>query len=166
MLYGVSKKSGRKLAYNFTKANNTKCPASWDKWSQAGKTWYYMFMFRHKNMSLWKPQATSLSRATSLNRHNASFFFIKYKELMGKYHFTPENIYNVDESGISTVHTPSKIIAVRGIKQVGSMTSGERGVNTTIIGCINAIGNSIPPAMIFARLHFKQHILKGALQAL
>lgn len=162
MLYGVSIKEARKLAYNFANCNNITCPASWDRRGLAGKTWYYGFMSRHNNMSLRKPQATSLSRATSFNKHNVSSFFNKYKELLNKYHFAAENIYNVDESGISTVHTPSKIIAVKGTKQVGSMTSGERGVNTTIIGCINAIGNTIPPAMIFARVHFKEHMLKGA----
>lgn len=162
MLYGVSRKEARKLAYNFAKVNSIEYPTSWNNEGQAGKTWYYGFMKRHKMLSLRKPQATSLSRATSFNRHNVSTFFGKYKELLNKHGFLPENIYNVDESGLSTVHTPSRVIAIKGTKQVGSMSSGERGINTTIIGGVNAIGNSIPPAMIFARVHFKEHMIKGA----
>lgn len=41
----------------------------------------------------------------------------------------------------------SKVIAAAGEKQVGSVTSGERGNNVTIIACINALGNSVPPIL-------------------
>lgn len=162
MLYGLSRNETQKLAFNFAKANNLQYPSPWDKNEKAGKSWYYSFMSRHPGISLRKPQATSLSRATSFNRHNVSSFFVKYKNLLEKYQFSPENIYNVDESGITTVHNPTKVIAVKGVKQVGGMTSGERGVNTTVIACINAVGNSIPPSLIFPRVNFKDNMLKGA----
>jgi hypothetical protein len=42
------------------------------------------------------------------------------------------------------------------------MTSEERGINITMIAAINAIGNSIPPAFVFPRVFFKEHMLKGA----
>lgn len=93
---------------------------------------------------------------------NVNTFFEKYREVLAKYKFLPESIYNVDETGITTVHTPAKVIAPKGKKQVGSVTSGERGANITIISCVNAIGNSIPPMMIFPRVYFKNHMLNGA----
>ncbi|GFV43966.1 DDE-1 domain-containing protein [Trichonephila clavipes] len=67
----------------------------------------------------------------------------------------------MDETGITTVHTPAKVIAPKGKKQVGSMTSCKRGTNITIICSINAVGNSVPP-MLFPRVNFKNHMLKGA----
>lgn len=54
------------------------------------------------------------------------------------------------------------MISVKGVKQVGSVTSGERGVNVTMIAAISASGNSVPPMFIFPRVHFKEHIIKGA----
>jgi hypothetical protein len=45
---------------------------------------------------------------------------------------------------------------------VGSVTSGERGVNVTLIACNNALGNPIPPVLIFPRVHFKIHMLNSA----
>lgn len=36
-------------------------------------------------------------------------------------------IWNIDEAGCSTVANPPKVIATRGCKQVGQMTSAERG---------------------------------------
>lgn len=65
----------------------------------------------------------------------------------------------MDETSNSTVHNSGKVIAVKGEKQVGSATSGERGQNVTMIACINAIGNSVPPMFIFPRVNFKENIM-------
>jgi len=42
------------------------------------------------------------------------------------------------------------------------VTSGERGINITIIIVVNAIGNNVPPMLIFPRVHFKNHMSTGA----
>lgn len=42
------------------------------------------------------------------------------------------------------------------------MTSRERGQNITLIAAINASGNHIPPMLIFPRVNFKAHMIKGA----
>lgn len=44
---------------------------------------------------------------------------------MIKNEFPPERIYNIDESAITTVHVPVKVVAGKGAKQVDSVTSGE-----------------------------------------
>lgn len=61
---------------------------------------------------------------------------------MLKYKFSPERIYNFNETGLTIVHYPVRVIATKGVKQVGSTTSAERGVNVPLICCINAISNS------------------------
>jgi hypothetical protein len=48
------------------------------------------------------------------------------------------------------------------MKLVGSVTSGERGINVAMIVAVNAIGNHVPPMLIFPRVHFKDHMLTGA----
>lgn len=83
---------------------------------------------------------------------------------MQKYNFSPDKIYNIDETGNTTVHVPPKILAIKGIKQIGSMTFGERGINVTMISAINAIGNYVPPMLIFPRVFFKEHMIHGAPQ--
>ncbi|KAG5887351.1 hypothetical protein JTB14_018366 [Gonioctena quinquepunctata] len=133
MLYGLSWTETRKLAYNFAKVNQIEFPDSWEKDRQAGKTWYYGFMQRHEEITLRKPQATSLSRATSSNRHNVSTFFNKYRTLQEKLKFLPEDIYNIDESGITTVHNPSKVIAVKGIQRVANRKKRTRNITKKII---------------------------------
>lgn len=56
-----------------------------------------------------------------------SFFFNNYTSVLNKHKIEAKDIWNVDESGITTVQKPDRIIARRGEKQVSAMTSAERG---------------------------------------
>ena len=58
------------------------------------------------------------------------------------------------ETGVTTVHKPDRIIGRRGTKQIGVITSAERGTLITVVGTISASGNSIPPHFIFPRVKF------------
>lgn len=162
--YGLSTTQVRRLAFDYAEANKLIYPESWNKQNinMAGKEWLRYFLKRHPSLSVRKPQATSLARSTSFNRNNVNTFFDKLDDLMARFNFNPDRIYNLDETGISTAHTPVRIITAKGTKQVGSMTSAERGLNITIIASINGIGNSVPPMFIFPRVFFKEHMLKGA----
>lgn len=42
------------------------------------------------------------------------------------------------------------------------MTSAERGTLTTTCYIVNALGNALPPVIIFPRFHFKQHMVAEA----
>nr|XP_023012902.1 uncharacterized protein LOC111502944 [Leptinotarsa decemlineata] len=160
--YGIPKEQFLKLAYQYAVALKKTFSSAWDINKQASNTFYEYFIKRHQNLSLQKPEATSLGRATAFNKANVNEFFEKYKGWLMKYNFTSDNIHNVDESGLSTVHTPLKVLAPKGSKQVGTVTSAERGNNVTIIACVNARGNSVTPCMIFPRVHFKSHMTNGA----
>ena len=83
---------------------------------------------------------------------------------MKRHHFLPNDIYNTDETGCTTVQKVgnTKVIACKNEKQVGKITSGERGTLVTMLGTINAAGNSIPPFMVFPRVHFKDAMIHGA----
>lgn len=67
-----------------------------------------------------------------------------------KHGFTPNQIFNCDETAVTTVHRPPKIIAMCGQKQVGKVTSGER-VLVTMCATICASGTYVPPFFIFPR---------------
>lgn len=160
--YGLSKKELAVLAFQFAIENKKKMPPKWAEKKRAGKEWVRCFLQRHKILRLRKPEATSLARATSFNKTNVSQFFSNLKIVLDRFRFSPSSIYNLDETGNSTVHVPPKILAQKGQKQIGTLTSGERGLNITMIAAVNALGNHIPPMLIFPRVHFKDHMLKGA----
>lgn len=162
MHYGLSKADLKRLAYQFAKANGKKYPEQWNINCQAGEQWLVEFRKRNPELSLRTPRPTSIGRATGFNKPVVELFFNKYANILEKHKLTAERVFNVDETGVSSVHRPPKVIASKKLKQVGGITSTERGFNTTVIACINAVGNSVPPVFVFPRVHFKRHMLNGA----
>jgi hypothetical protein len=56
------------------------------------------------------------------SREEVSTFFEILKQLMERYKFSGDRIYNCDETGISTVQKLQKVVAERGRKQVERVT--------------------------------------------
>lgn len=158
-LFGITRKSLMKLAYDIARVNGVGQQFNNET---AGKKWYRLFMARHPQLSLRQPEATSAARATGFSREKVTIFYDTLTEIQKKYNFSPINIYNMDETGLSTVQRPQKIIAMKGRRQVGAITSGERGVNTTCICCMSAAGRYIPPMLIFKRVRFRDELKTGA----
>jgi len=115
----------------------------------AGIDWFYNFIRRNPSITIRKPEATSISRITAFNKTEVSLFFENLEVLMEKYSFVPSHIFNMYETGISTVQEPGRIIAPKGQKRVGSVTSWKRGENVTAICSMSASGTFVPPVFIF-----------------
>lgn len=118
------------------------------------------FMKRQPSLSIRCPQATSLTRNTSFNRHNVSLFYNNLANVLDKNKFEGKDIWNMDETGVTTVQEPENVVAGRGVRQVGAVTSGERGTLVTVACAGNALGNMIPPMFIFPRVNFKDHFIR------
>lgn len=116
--YGLTPKNVRELAYELAIANQIQVPDTWINAKMASAEWFYKFLKRQPNLSLREPEATSLSRATSFNRHNVATFFENLKTVLEKYNFERKDIWNSDETGVQTVQRPSKIVAEKGVRQV------------------------------------------------
>lgn len=117
----------------------------------AGYDWYYGFMKRHRNLSLRTPEQTSLNRVKSFCAENVIPFFNQLNELLTEKNYRPGAIWNMDETGFSTVPSKAgKVLSLKGVKRVGSMTSGERGTLTTMALSVNAAGGFIPPFFVFS----------------
>ena len=163
LYYGLSTNEVKSLAYEYAAKLGLKIPNSWVAAKKAGSGWLFGFIKRHPNLTLRTPESTSLSRATGFNRHNVNAFYGKYESVLQKDGFTPDKIWNVEETGCTTVQKPKKIIAATGVKQVGAVISAERGQLVTLCCADSATGNMIPPMLIFPRVHWKKHFVKGAL---
>ena len=74
----------------------------WQEHQSAGADWFTGFMKRHPELSIRTSEPTSLSRATSFNRENVKLFFSKLAEVIDRGQLGPEQIWNVDETGLTT----------------------------------------------------------------
>lgn len=164
MHYGLTRKQLAILAYEFAVMNQIKVPDSWVKNQQAGKDWLKGFFKRHPDLSVRKPEATSLSRATSFNQHNVGALYdnLEKASLQLGDNIAAVNYHNLDETALTTVHVPPKVIALKGQKQVGQVTSAERGTLVTACCIVAANGNSTPPFLIFPRVKKNDSMINGA----
>lgn len=160
-MFGLTRTMVQELAFELAEKNGFAHSFNKEK-GKAGQEWLDGFLRRHKDISLRKPEPTSAARAQAFNRPQVKKFFDNYQEYIDKYKFNANRIYNVDESGLSTVQRPQKILATTGRKQVGAITSAERGSNVTVVCCMNAAGSYVPPFMIFPRKNMKNELVDEA----
>ena len=74
MNYGLTKLNVRKMAYKL-QLKVKKFSNRWNETKLASNDWLYGFMKRNSDLSLRKPKAYSLSRATAFNKHTVAAFF-------------------------------------------------------------------------------------------
>ncbi|KAF2890665.1 hypothetical protein ILUMI_15508 [Ignelater luminosus] len=133
--HGLSPKNARKLA----------------------KLWFIGFLKRRTECPLRTAEATSLGGAMRFKKPVVERFFKVLGEILRKYDLEPYQICNVNETALATVQPTGKILAVKGQRQVGSTISTKRGTPITMCGAINAVGNHVPPLLIFPRKYYKHH---------
>ncbi|KAL7286615.1 hypothetical protein TKK_0000245 [Trichogramma kaykai] len=158
-MFGLNGTDVRKLAYQFAEKIGIRHRFNKTK-EMAGKDWIKSFMKRH-NLSHRKAEHTSSARFKGFSKSAVEQFFTLLAGLKDK--FTPDRIFNVDETGVSVVPKSSpKVIAKKGRKQVGGLTAQERGENVTAEICMSASGVYMPPLLIFPRVKENLEFLKDA----
>ena len=112
--------------------------------------WWRRFKARQPQLALRRGDATAQVRMESTNRVAIEEYFNLLESTLQQYNLadSPAQIYNMDETGMPLDHRPPSVIAKRGQKKVRSRVSG-RKEQITVIGCGNAVGQSIPPMVIF-----------------
>lgn len=107
------------------------------------------FLSRHPDLALQKPEPTSIARAIGFNKPQVKRFFDFLRLQYIKHNFGAADTYNVDEIGMqSSAKSPPKVVSVKLKRQVGVISSAEKGKTVTAICCCNAIGQFVPPALI------------------
>ncbi|XP_053376521.1 uncharacterized protein LOC128547554 [Mercenaria mercenaria] len=161
--FGLTIRDICKLAFEFAIKLDVKHRFSVDK-QKAGYDWYEGFMRRHKQLAIRKPEGLSAARAKMLNQNVVTAYFKLLSGTIEKcnLHTKGAQIYNVDETGMNTVHQPAKVIGQKGKKNIHSKTSGDRGENVTAVVCASASGHFIPPMIIFKGQRLNKGIVSNA----
>lgn len=150
LYFGVTIHQIRQIAFEYAEKNNIK--HKFNKITKlAGEGWLSGFLKRCGDVSIRKPEHTSLSRILGFNKADVAKFYSNLEDVYEKYGFTASRIFNCDETGVNTVGNAVKVLAKKGQKQVGLVSSAERGTNTTVVCCFSAAGMYVPPMFIFKR---------------
>ena len=142
-LFGLTTKDLQRLAFEFAEQLKAKHRFNMET-KMAGVDWLSGFLVRHPMLSIRKPEPMNICRAVGFNEVQVDRFFSEYREILEAHSYSDAHVWNMDESGISCVQVPHKVVATKGARDVGKMTSGERGKNVTIICCNNAAGMYLP----------------------
>eukprot|EP00794_Sanderia_malayensis_P006443 gene6443-7173_t len=159
--YGLSINEIRRLVFEFAEQNKLDHPFNKEK-KMAGKDFIDGFLKRQKTLSLRKPEAIALNRVLGLNKTSVQNNFKNLQELLDTHNFEPHQIFNCDETEITCVNKPVKVIKLKGNRVVASVTSGERGQITTIICAISATDTFAPPLMVFKRTRVHPEMIERA----
>ena len=134
----------RRLAFDLAERMNLHHPFS-KNLKLAGSEWLRSFLKRHPQLSLRAPQATSISRIVGFNKPKVDRFFSLYGDELSKCQFQAKDIWNMDESGITNVHIPAKVVASKGRRQISKITSGEKGRTVIVVCCVSECWRKLHP---------------------
>ncbi|CAH2016527.1 unnamed protein product, partial [Acanthoscelides obtectus] len=123
-LYGLTQMDMRRIAYQLAIRNNLSNPFKDEK---AGRYWLKGFLSRHRQiLSMRKPSGTSFARASGFTKERMNEFYDNLDKIYDEKKFTADRIFNVDETVLSIFQSKyPKIIARRGKKQIGAITSAK-----------------------------------------
>lgn len=150
--YGLSLSEVRRKVYEYALKRNRKV---YGARNTASYKWLKSFSTRN-NFVKRKPQHISLARARAISKTSLNGFYDKLEFLMNKYDFPASRVYNVDETGVTTVPPHrSYILAKRSNRKVQHISTAERGSLITVILGMNVSGEHIPPAIVYPRKNQK-----------
>ena len=112
--------------------------------------WFHRFLQRQPQLSYRKGDPTANVRMNCLSKQVISEYFDLLTEVLTENELlhSPNRIYNVDETGITSDGHAPRVIAKRGQKKVRYRTTGNKN-QITVIACVSASGQCIAPFVIF-----------------
>lgn len=159
--YGLRMKDLKSLAFQYAELNQISHRFNQET-KMAGKHWIKDFA-RRNQLSLRAPEKVSLARATGFNKIQCNRFFDNLRQCYEKTKAPAHRIFNMDETGMSTVpNRMPKVFAPRGKRTVSKVVAAERGQLVTAVCCMGASGVWVPPALIFPRKRMKDELFYGS----
>ena len=165
MGFGLSREDVMKTAFSIVSQAGRAHPF---QNGAAGRSWFDAFKRRHPNLTLRTPQPLSSARAAGSNKEVIEDFFAKLGGICARLNLLakPMQLFNVDETGISIVHKPGKVVTELGRRNVWGITSAERGKTHTVVTYVSASGLSIPPMLIYPRKRMAEKLKEATMDGL
>ena len=83
-----------------------------DKYHRLSIQWLYNFVSRWPELKVKKPRSLEIARARSATRPSIGSYFTEIRKVIDKYNLKdkPNNMFNIDEKGLSTEHKLPRIV--------------------------------------------------------
>ena len=156
--YGYNKSGVQYMTRDFALSLNNPVKSK----DALSNSWFYDFLKRWPDLNIVKPQKLAMARAKCASKENLDDYFRELGTFLNNndLHNHPERIYNVDESGVSTEHSPPKIVCAK--EAAAQSVTSPKTYNVTISGGGSALGNHIPPYYVFQSKRWSNELLDGA----
>lgn len=138
----------RKLVGEYVIAKDLKTPF---KDGIPGEDWYYLFMRRHPELSLKKPEHLQKLRKDARKPEIVYDFFDHLQRVIDQNDLDDNKgsfIFNADESGFNNDPYRIRAIGEKG-KALCRISGGSGRESTTVLGCVSADGKALPPLIVF-----------------
>lgn len=145
--FGLTKEEIKDEVQIYVKQSNLKTPFNNGR---PGKDWLKAFMVRH-NLSSKKPSLLEKVRQSVASNPFVIYdFYDKIESVTERLNIKmkPNHIWNLDETSLFHDPTRLKVVGAKGQK-VSRVTHGSGREATSILACICANGEALPPLVIF-----------------
>ena len=124
--------------------------------------WWASFILRHPKVALRTPATLSLARAGASDRGILDNYFDELESTLEENCLLdqPCLIFNMDETGLPLDPKPLKVVTWKGHKNP-SQVSGGLKTQITVIGCVSAGGQCLPPMVIWNRKNLPPQLAVG-----
>lgn len=129
--------------------------------------WWEGFKSRNPGFGCWKPKGrVNVAKMDAEQNEDAILsFYEAYDNLNLKYNFTPDQVWNADETGSSQKESACYIVGDR--KQRTSQSKvGSNALHMTMLACINGTGKISPPLFILKGDEMDGSVLANSLGAM
>ncbi|XP_047108165.1 uncharacterized protein LOC124776966 [Schistocerca piceifrons] len=147
----TTKRLGRKTCLDEAQERNSVQNPFNEMKRLAGRKWLKLFLQRHPGIARRKAQHLNPGRAAKLNKIIVNDHFQKLKTVLSELELfdKPYLMNNMDEKGCRlALYKSPGVLAKKGVRRLHFVAS-EHGENVTIVSCGNAIGQVIPPMILF-----------------
>ena len=148
--YGRSRSEVKKIVHGTCKLKEEAEKKKILKSDKISDGWFTKFIKRHDALSLRKGDSTAAVRMDCLTTENMMKYFENLEVCLNEHDLMnrPGQIYNVDETGMPLDHRPPKVVGRKGKRKIRCRVTGNKA-QITVVACVSASGQALPPYVIF-----------------
>ena len=137
------------MVQSFIKATKRESPFEDDR---PGRDWIILFENRHKDeLNKRDPELLTTTRAKGMTKDNVSKFYKMYEDILKEFDLLdkPWALFNIDETGLRADNKSQMVYVGKDVKNAYQLCPPGIKTMYTVLFCISAAGEYLPPYTIY-----------------